>query len=216
MAQFPWSFRLNAENLSHVARLARAFSRYPLVAEFRHASWNNSRALAALAELGIGFCNIDQPQLNQCMPPTEHVTSPISYVRFHGRNYQEWFNQGSPPAGRTAVQARYDYLYSAQQLAKWRPRLDKLARSSEKIYVVTNNHFAGQAVVNALQIESMVREERVETPPAILDRYPELNCIACNQPSQRSLFYEGAKDTRNAFGSWMPTRPTAAAAYASV
>ncbi len=130
LAQFPWSFRLNAENLSHVARLARAFSRYPLVAEFRHASWNNSRALAALAELGIGFCNIDQPQLNQCMPPTEHVTSPISYVRFHGRNYQEWFNQGSPPAGRTAAQARYDYLYSAQQLAKWRPRLDKLARSS--------------------------------------------------------------------------------------
>lgn len=216
LAQFPWSFRLNAENLSHVARLARAFSRYPLVAEFRHASWNNSRALAALTELGIGFCNIDQPQLNQCMPPTEHVTSPISYVRFHGRNYQEWFNQGSPPAGRTAAQARYDYLYSAQQLAKWRPRLDKLARSSEKIYVVTNNHFAGQAVANALQISSMVREERVETPPAILDRYPELNCIARNQPSQRSLFFEGAKDTRNAFGSWMPTRPTAAAAYASV
>lgn len=62
----------------------------------------------------------------------------------------------------------------------------------------------------------MVREERVETPPAILDRYPELNCIARNQPSQRSLFFEGAKDTRNAFGSWMPPRPAAAAAYASV
>src|SRR5690606_29640102 len=56
LAQFPTSFRLSAENLAYVARLARALPQYPLVAEFPHASWNNSRALDVLADLGIGFC----------------------------------------------------------------------------------------------------------------------------------------------------------------
>lgn len=214
LAQFPWSFRLSAENLAYVGRLSRAFSQYPLVAEFRHASWNNSRALAALADLGIGFCNIDQPQLNQCMPPTEHVTSPISYVRLHGRNYQEWFSNEAPPAGQTAVQARYDYFYSAEQLSKWKLRIDRLARSSEKIYVVANNHYAGQSVANALQLESMVRDERVDAPPAVIERFPELTCIARNQPPQRSLFYDAVKETRDSWGAWSPQRPLAASAYA--
>jgi uncharacterized protein YecE (DUF72 family) len=201
LAEFPVSFRLSAENLASVARLARAFSRYPLVAEFRHSSWNNSRALAALADLGVGFCNVDQPQLSQSMPPTDHVTSPISYVRLHGRNYQDCGN---------------DYLYSAQQLAKWMPRLDTMSRTSEKLYVVTTNHFEGQSVANALQVQSMVRRERVETPPALLDRYPELNCIARNQPSQRSMFFEGAKASRTSHGTWMPPQPATAANFARV
>jgi uncharacterized protein YecE (DUF72 family) len=212
LAQFPESFRLSATNLSHVARLARAFSRYPLVAEFPHASWNNSRALAALADLGIGFCNIDQPQLSQSMPPTAHVTSPISYVRFRGRNYQEPRNDDS----YAPAQPGQDYLYSAQQLAKWRPRLDQLARSSEKLYVVTDNHVAGQSVANALQIQAMMLEERVATPPALLERFPDLNCIALDQPSPRSLFFEGAKSPRAPFGNWIPPQPNSAATLARV
>lgn len=216
LAEFPVSFRLSAANLSHVARLARTFSRYSLVAEFRHASWNNSRALAALADLGVGFCNVDQPQLSQAMPPTDHVTSPIGYVRLHGRNYQAWGNDAEFLPGHSAAQSRYDYLYSEQQLAKWLPRLDKMSRTSEKIYVVTTNHFEGQSVANALQLQSMVRGQRVETPPALLDRYPELNCIARNQPSQRSMFFEGAKTTRAPHGTWLPPQATPAVNLARV
>ena len=200
LAQFPASFRLSAENLAYVGRLARAMPQYPLVAEFRHASWNNSRALAVLADLGIGFCNIDQPQQSQSMPPTEHVTSPIGYVRLDGRNYQPG--------------ARGDYFYSAEQLARWLPRIEKVAECSRKLYVVANNHFAGQSVANALEIESMISRERVAVPPALLDRYPQLQRIALNQPEQRSHFFDAVRETRAAWPGWTPQRPLAAAAFA--
>jgi uncharacterized protein YecE (DUF72 family) len=184
LAQFPASFRLSAENLAYVARLAGALPQYPLIAEFPHASWNNSRALAALADLGIGFCNIDQPQQSQSMPPTEHVTSPIGYIRLDGRNYQPG--------------ARSDHFYSADQLSRWMARIEKVAQSSQKMYVVANNHIAGQSVANALEIESMIRRERVAVPPALLDRFPQLQRIALNQPARRSSFLEAVQETRAA------------------
>lgn len=199
LAQFPASFRLSAESLAYIARLARALPQYPLAAEFRNASWNNSRALAVLADLGIGFCNIDQPQQGQSMPPTEHVTSPIGYVRLDGRNYHG---------------ARADHFYSAGQLSRWLPRIEKVAQSSQKVYVVANNHCAGQSAANALEIESMIRRERVAVPPALLDRYPQLQSIALNQPVRRSYFFDAVRETRAAWSGWTPQRPLAAAAFA--
>lgn len=197
LAQFPASFRLSAESLAYVSRLARALPQYPLVAEFRNASWNNSRALAVLADRGIGFCNIDQPQQSQSMPPTEHVTSPIGYIRLDGRNYQPG--------------ARSDHFYSLDQLSRWAPRIERVAQSSQKVYVVANNHSAGQSVANALEVESMVRGERVAVPPALLDRYPELQRVALNQPARRSSFFDAVKETRAAWGPFAPQRPLAAA-----
>lgn len=197
LAQFPASFRLSAENLAYLGRLARAMPQYPLVAEFGSASWNNSRALAVLADLGIGFCNIDQPQQTQSMPPTEHVTSPIGYVRLEGRNYQP--------------EARFDHFYSVDQLSRWLPRIERMAQSTRKLYVVANNHFGGQSVANALQVESMLTRERVAVPPAVLDRFPELQRIALNQPEHRSRFFDAVKETRAAWGAFTPQRPLAAA-----
>lgn len=197
LAQFPASFRLSAENLAYIGRLARAMPQYPLVAEFGNASWNNSRALAVLADLGIGFCNIDQPQQGQSMPATEHVTSPIGYVRLDGRNYQPG--------------ARADHFYSAGQLSRWLPRIERMAQSSRKLYVVANNHFGGQSVANALEIESMITRERVAVPPAVLDRFPQLQRIALNQPEHRSRFFDAVKETRAAWPGWTPQRPLAAA-----
>lgn len=197
LAQFPASFRLSAENLAYIGRLARAMPQYPLVAEFGNASWNNSRALAVLADLGIGFCNIDQPQQGQSMPPTEHVTAPIGYVRLDGRNYQPG--------------ARSDHFYSADQLSRWLPRIERMAQSSRKLYVVANNHCGGQSVANALEIESMITRQLVAVPPAVLDRFPQLQRIALNQPAHRSRFFVAVKETRAAWPAWPPQRPLAAA-----
>jgi uncharacterized protein YecE (DUF72 family) len=200
LAQFPASFRLTAENLAYVGRLARALPQYPLVAEFRNASWNNSRALSVLADLGVGFCNIDQPQQSQSMPPTEHVTSPIGYVRLEGRNYHPG--------------ACGDHFYSSDQLSRWLPRIEKVAQSGQKTYVVTGNRLAGQSVANALEIESMISRQRIAVPPAVLDCYPRLQRIALNQPVQRSYFFDAVKETRSAWPGWTPLRPLAAGARA--
>ncbi len=209
LMQFPWSFRMNDANLRYLLELARAFSQYPLVAEFRHAGWNNRTALAALADHGVGFCNIDQPRLNQCLGPTAHVTSPIGYVRLHGRNNENWF-------GETDVASRYDYLYSRQQLEQWKPRIERIAAQAETTYVVTNNHFQGKAVVNALEILASLEGEPVEVPTSLLEHYPELSESASNLPSQRSLFFARNRRVRPLRQAAAPPRRMAgvAAVYA--
>jgi len=213
LMQFPWSFRMNDEHLRRVLHLARTFGRFPLVAEFRHASWNARTALQALADHGVGFCNIDQPRLNQCLGPTSHVTSPIGYVRFHGRNAAEWF-QSEGTHARPSVAARYDYLYSQRQIEQWRPRIEQIAEQAEVVYVVNNNHFQGKAVVNALQTIATLENDSVEVPETLLDHYPELNEIASNLPPQRSLFFDLARRIPPVRQTAPPPRLAVAAAYA--
>jgi uncharacterized protein YecE (DUF72 family) len=192
LMQFPWSFRFNRENRDFLGKLSRAFGHYPLVAEVRHTSWNCDEGLDAFIDSHIGFCNIDQPQLDHCLPPTAHVTSPIGYVRLHGRNYQEWFNfksDDSDPSQLRNNHARYDYLYNRPQLEKWKTRIDQIADHARTTYVVTNNCAAGKAVVNALQLVEMLSEEPVDVPSELLSHYPELCSISRGTPAQGNLFY---------------------------
>ncbi|MBI1356349.1 MAG: DUF72 domain-containing protein [Acidobacteria bacterium] len=213
LMQFPWSFRRTPENRAHLERLVQAFGQYPLVAEMRHSSWDCDEALDALSRLGVSFCNIDQPQLNHCLGPTAHVTGPIGYVRLHGRNYEDWFRfeEGRLPDGRSGVEARYDYLYSPEQLSKWNARIERITAQAETTYVITNNHFRGQAVVNALQILSEATGERVLTPPSLIEHYPELNQVAGNLPPQRSLFFDQRRAPQHRIP---PRRIGVAAVYA--
>jgi len=191
LMQFPWSFRYSGENQQYLRRLKQTFRDYPLVAELRHASWNSEEALSVLIENEIGFANIDQPHLHHCFPATDYASSSIGYVRLHGRNYHEWCNcqdDARRTDGLTSVQARYNYLYSPAQLNKWSQRIRRVADQTTTTFVVTNNHFQGKAIVNALQLMDMVSGDRVSVPPKLLDRYPELQSIARNAPAQRSLF----------------------------
>jgi uncharacterized protein YecE (DUF72 family) len=220
--QFPWSFRFSRENRDHLARLSGAFGQYPLAAELRHDGWNNPDALRLLEDRQISFCNIDQPQLQHCLPPTEHVTSAIGYVRLHGRNNQEWFQFGDDEPrsdGLKPVEARYNYLYSVDQLRKWKDRIERIAGQTRTTYVATNNHFRGQAVVNALQVVSLVSGKPVKAPETLMQHYPELQAVAGNPPSQRSLFLipprRRAGQGRRAWGAQRVT-PTAAVYRAAV
>jgi hypothetical protein len=45
---------------------------------------------------------------------------------------------------------------------------------SKATYVITNNHFRGQAVVNALEIKAALEEERVPAPEPLLEHYARL------------------------------------------
>ncbi len=85
LAQFPWSFKNTPENREYVGGLRMQFVEYPLALEVRHSSWNRPEVLEMLAELNVGFCNIDQPVIGRSIGPSEHSTSPVGYVRLHGR-----------------------------------------------------------------------------------------------------------------------------------
>jgi uncharacterized protein YecE (DUF72 family) len=167
LLQFPWSFKRSEENEEWLRAVFRMLAGLPLVLEVRHASWDAADFLAELGEAGVGIVNVDQPMFPNSMGPSARATSPVAYVRVHGRNFRDWFREG---AGRDA---RYDYLYRADELRPWAARVRTLDESAGRpdVYVVTNNHFEGKAVANAKMLEAMVAGRRVAAPPTLVDRY---------------------------------------------
>jgi len=185
LMQFPHSFRDNPANRRSLEALVSLLPGLPLVAEFRHRSWDNRKSLDLLRGLGVGFCNVDQPVIGQTLPPTCHATSRIAYIRLHGRNAAGWFRRGSPPS------ARYDYLYTQDELAPWIDRARALAESAEEVFIVANNHYRGKGPANALMIASALRRRRVKAPADLIASYPELTdmiAVEAEGPAQRRLF----------------------------
>jgi uncharacterized protein YecE (DUF72 family) len=169
LIQFPWSFKRTEENIEWLDDVTRTFRVYPLVVEVRHKSWLAPDFLRNLAESGVGFVNIDQPLFHDSIGPSARVTSRIGYVRVHGRNYKDWFRDKAP------VEQRYDYLYRAEELAPWAERVSEIAAdpATREVYVITNNHYKGKAVANALMLKSMVTGQRVPAPSGVYEAYPE-------------------------------------------
>lgn len=173
LAQFPFSFRDTAANRARIRELRAVFEGDPLVIEVRHASWNRPDALGFLRGLDAGFCNIDQPASREGLTGTRHATSPrVAYIRLHGRNREAWFD---PDAGRDR---KYDYLYGEEELAEWIDAARELERRSATVFVVTNNHFGGKAVANALQLKAALEGRPVDAPAELLAAFPQLGRIA--------------------------------------
>jgi uncharacterized protein YecE (DUF72 family) len=164
LLQFPWSFKREPASEAWLRGLFDAFSGLPLVLEVRHDSWMAPEVLEELAAAGVGIVNVDQPLFHRSIRPGALVTSPIAYVRVHGRNWKDWFRKG---AGRNA---RYDYLYTERELEPWAGRIRELAEEAD-VYVVTNNHFEGKAPANALMLEAMVTGQKPEAPETLVARY---------------------------------------------
>ena len=178
LLQFPFSFHNTAPNLARLNHLLDDFAVFPLVVEVRHASWAKKEFYELLHQRGVGFCNIDQPVIGRSIQPGERVTSPIGYVRLHGRRYDTWFSDdpASPPS------ERYNYLYSEQELEPWVKRIEHVAESAKTTFVVTNNHFQAKGIVNALQLIHLLTGNKVKVPDTLRAHYPQLDAIA-NQPS---------------------------------
>jgi uncharacterized protein YecE (DUF72 family) len=159
LVQFPWSFKRD---------LLRAFAPLPLVVEVRHSSWNTVPFYEGLAERGVGCVNIDQPLFNKSIEPGARVTGHVGYVRLHGRNYEDWFREGAES------HERYDYLYTRDELEGWVERIHQVAKQARETYVITNNHFRGQAPTNAAMLRRLIEADGdVPLPPELLEAYPE-------------------------------------------
>jgi uncharacterized protein YecE (DUF72 family) len=176
LLQFPYRFHHTPENRAYLRRLAHVFHGYPLVLEIRHRSWDRPQVYEFLQELGMGFCNIDQPHVSYSIGLTRVVTSPIGYLRLHGRNAANWFAEGAGSA------ARYDYRYPAEELEEIVEAVEVLSRRARETYLITNNHFRGQAALNALELRHTLHRAPVPVPPPLLAAYPELRSIAVSAP----------------------------------
>jgi uncharacterized protein YecE (DUF72 family) len=185
LVQFPWSFRNGPEERERLGRILDAFAEYPLVLEVRHGSWDESDTLAWLRERRVGLAAIDQPLHEGSLGAVDRRTGPVAYYRFHGRNFASWFAEGRPS------HERYDYLYDRAELEPWVARMKDAAADAaiEAIVAITNNHYQGQAAVNALQLKSWMSGRRVEVPEPLLEAYPrELTEIAKEPPEQPDMF----------------------------
>ncbi|HEX9727514.1 MAG TPA: DUF72 domain-containing protein [Gemmatimonadales bacterium] len=161
LMQFPWSYKRDVRSREWLDDLTRAFRDFPLALEVRHASWNAPEFYAALAERGVGAVNIDQPVFAKSITPDAKVTSGVGYVRLHGRNYENWFRDDAES------HERYDYLYTKDELRGWLDRIHEVARHAQETYVITNNHYVGQAPANASMLRKMYGED-AEVPPELM------------------------------------------------
>lgn len=169
LLQFPQSFHFGEPARSRIERLLERVENWPLVIEVRHVSWKPEAVTEWFRRHGLGWCLVDQPQVgSSTVEPVVRVTSNVAYMRLHGRNERDWFR---PDAGRDA---RYDYLYSRPQLEELARRARAMAKHAQELFVVQNNHFRGQALVNALQLRHLVEGKRPEAPQELVDAFAEL------------------------------------------
>jgi len=152
LAQFPNSFHPNDATRGYLAQLRAALDDVPLVAEFRHREWQTNDTLTLLRDLTIGLANVDEPQFKTLLRASSDVTSPIAYIRFHGRNAATWWNGTN--------ETRYDYLYTPAELEPWVERIADIAANDDvrEIFAYFNNHRQGQAVRNAEMLEDLIAE----------------------------------------------------------
>lgn len=151
LAQFPYSFHPGPDSRRYLELLHERLADLPIVVEFRNARWATDETLQLLGELDLGYCCVDEPRLRNLMPPVAVTTSDIGYVRFHGRNYQKWWQHEE-------AWERYDYLYSREELAEWVDKVGQLSQRTEQTYVFFNNHYQAQAVQNAQLFSEMLAE----------------------------------------------------------
>ena len=151
LIQFPWSFKDSPESREKLAGLFRQFIDYPQALEVRHSTFQNEEFVSFLKEHNVSWVNVDQPLFHDSVKPAATVTGPVAYARLHGRNYEKWF-------AHAESWERYNYLYSKEELEPWVERVEEMAQQSET-YVITNNHFRGQAIINAVDLKRSLGQE---------------------------------------------------------
>ncbi len=172
LAQFPYSFHNTEENRAYLVKLREALPDFPLAVEVRHRSWQQRAVREFLGELGLEFCNVDQPMVSYPMGATRWVTGSRGYLRCHGRRQDSWFEFGEDR------DARYDYLYGPEELEDLAERARELMSKAREVYIIFNNHPAGQAVANALEMTSRLKGKKFRLPACLLAAFPRLKPLA--------------------------------------
>jgi uncharacterized protein YecE (DUF72 family) len=154
--QFPPWFTIKRSNKEYILECARRAAPWRICVEFRNATWlsddNRDETLAFLSEYDLPYVCVDMPQgFRSSVPPVVAATSPsLSVMRFHGHNNAKW-ESGS-------VQERFAYLYSAEELRQWVPKLQQLADDTEQTHVLMNNCHSDYAQRNGQQLIDLLQE----------------------------------------------------------
>lgn len=181
LVQFPVSFRDGERARRRLEAIEGRFGHLPLVLELRHRSWFEAPSLRFLERLRYSLAHIDLPAAPEHPPHAFRTIGPVGYVRLHGRNARAWFD---PRAGRDQ---RYDYLYGREELEEVVRLTRRLAGEVDETFVITNNHFSGKAVANALEMIAMLDDTKPTAPPQLVRAFPRLQGLV-RPTGQQDLF----------------------------
>lgn len=146
--QFPPWFTIRRSNKQYILEAVHRCAPVRAVVELRHASWfdgdNAAETLGFLRQHEIPFVCVDMPQGHRSsIPPVVEATGDIAVMRFHGHSPQ-WTSKN--------IYEKFGYRYSAEELAGWVPRLQKLAEHTELTHALLNNCYRDYAQTNAQQL----------------------------------------------------------------
>jgi uncharacterized protein YecE (DUF72 family) len=153
----PWLLR-NRAGIAHVEHCVERMQGFLLAAEFRHETWffgeHLESTLAWERALGLVHTVVDSPQgFANCVPCVWEATSPeLAIVRLHGRNKETWNKKGL-----AASSARFDYRYSADELAAMVPEIAHLATQASSVHVIFNTNNEDQGQANARLLREVLR-----------------------------------------------------------
>ncbi|NML46685.1 DUF72 domain-containing protein [Ramlibacter sp. G-1-2-2] len=153
----PWLLRDRA-SIAHVEHCVERMQGHLVAAEFRHATWFHGDHLEQTLdwerELGVVHTVVDSPQgFADCVPCVWDVTSPeLAVVRLHGRNKETWNKKGL-----AASSSRFDYQYSADELAAMVPEIEHLATQARRVHVVFNTNNEDQGQLGARMLRQLLR-----------------------------------------------------------
>jgi uncharacterized protein YecE (DUF72 family) len=168
LVQFPPSFHAEPETRDYLDWLLQGLREYAPAVELRHRTWSDAGAdtAARLAAHDAAWVAIDEPKFRDSIGDGAHGDG--SYIRLHGRNAAAWWNPAES-------EDRYNYLYSAAELAPFAESARRHAATGRRVLVYMNNHFSAKAVANA----AVLKHELGQPVPGdyareMVDRYPEL------------------------------------------
>ena len=175
LIQFRYDFDDTNRNRQHLTEIIRSFSEaFSLAVEVRHKSWQMPDALDFLGQLGVTVCNLDYPTTWNSFDMQQCTVGRNGYFRMHGRNVEKWFSK----SGRDET---YDYYYNEEELTQIKQRVDELAKAFKTLTVITNNHYRGAELANALELKALITGQKQPVPEGLLRAYPNLTRIASNK-----------------------------------
>ena len=125
---------------------------YRYAVEFRHRSWLDDakgrldpRAAELLASFNVANVIVDGPGF----PVVRDCTADHAYMRFHGRNYDVWYDEDREDDSH---HSRYDYLYSEDELREWSGAIGRLNTQMKQVRIYFNNNGKAKGARNAFQM----------------------------------------------------------------
>ena len=160
----PW-IRFSEGTLAYLETLSDRLPGWTVAVEFRDRSWipgHTTEVFDTLAKAKVATVCVDAPDTPNAIPRVLEATTDSAILRLHGRNAAGWLAQlhGDEPA----VQEKYDYLYSDDELVELIQDARVLGAKARRVFIVFNNNNRDYPAQNALAVRRFLGQPASNFP----------------------------------------------------